>query len=139
MNPRMLALALVIPGLSACAASGSGSGGTVSAPAYRAPVVRTPTPRAMRDPQIDTSPGLDGVIGASETQLVGQFGTPRLNVWEGDARKLQFTGEPCVLDVFLYPTSQNPAPTATWVEARRASDGKDVDKGACVRALRGGR
>ncbi|MEZ5744718.1 MAG: hypothetical protein R3D89_14650 [Sphingomonadaceae bacterium] len=138
MNPRYLALALLVPSLSACVSSGSGA--TVSAPAYRAPTtVRAPTPQGARDPRLDTSPGLEGVIGASESQLVGQFGTPRLNVWEGDARKLQFSGTACVLDIFLYPTSQSPAPVATWVEARRASDGKDVDKSSCVRALRGGR
>ena len=36
-------------------------------------------------------------------------------------RKLQFAGERCVLDVFLYPLREGQEPVATYVEARRAS------------------
>ena len=81
-------------------------------------------------------PGLEGVIGADAESLQRMFGTARLNVWEGDARKLQFTGEACVLDVYLYPLRPGAKPTATYVDARRASDGLDVDRAACVAALR---
>lgn len=81
-------------------------------------------------------PGLEGVIGANASDLTRQFGQPRLDVWEGDARKLQFTGSACVLDIFLYPSARGRDPQATYVEARRASDGKDVDRAACVSALR---
>ena len=80
-------------------------------------------------------PGLEGIIGASRAQIVGQFGSPRLDVWEGDARKLQFTGTPCILDIYLYPTKQSSEPRATYVDARRR-DGRDVSKAACARALR---
>ncbi|MEO5586776.1 MAG: hypothetical protein ABIQ81_03680, partial [Novosphingobium sp.] len=62
-----------------------------------APPITPPTAR------IQTLPGVEGVIGATTTQLTREFGTPRLDVWEGDARKLQFSGTPCVLDVYLYP------------------------------------
>ncbi|MBW8785081.1 MAG: hypothetical protein JF593_10670, partial [Novosphingobium sp.] len=65
-----------------------------------------------------------------------QFGEARLDVWEGDARKLQFTGVPCVLDVYLYPVAPGREPQATYVDARRPSDGKDVDRAACIAALR---
>ena len=81
-------------------------------------------------------PGLEAVIGRDVTALANLFGAPRLNVKEGDAVKLQFTGPPCVLDVFLYPLRPGAQPSATHVEARRASDGADVDRAACVRALR---
>ena len=54
---------------------------------------------------------------------------------EGDARKLQFAGEPCVLDIYLYPLRPGAEPTATYVDARRTSDALDVDRAACVRAL----
>ena len=81
-------------------------------------------------------PGLEGVIGANAGDLTRQFGQPRLDVWEGDARKLQFTGSACVLDIYLYPSAQGRDPQATYVEARRASDGRDVDRAACVSALR---
>lgn len=81
-------------------------------------------------------PGLEGVIGADVEALQRTFGTARLDVWEGDARKLQFTGDACVLDVYLYPLQPGAQPTATYVDARRASDGLDVDRAACVAALR---
>lgn len=81
-------------------------------------------------------PGLEGVIGANVNELTRQFGTPRLDVWEGDARKLQFSGTACVLDIYLYPSAGGREPQATYVDARRASDGIDVDRAACVSALK---
>ncbi len=81
-------------------------------------------------------PGLEQVIRANARSLEAQFGTPQLNVREGDMRKLQFAGPACVLDIFLYPLAQGAQPVATWVEARRASDGAAVDRAACVAALR---
>ncbi|WP_420834960.1 hypothetical protein [Pelagerythrobacter marensis] len=81
-------------------------------------------------------PGLEGVIGADADALQRTFGTARLDVWEGDARKLQFSGEACVLDVYLYPLRPGAEPTATYVDTRRSSDGFDVDRAACVAALR---
>ena len=81
-------------------------------------------------------PGLEGVIGRDGTALANIFGPPRLEVKEGDAMKLQFSGQACVLDIYLYPLRPGAQPSATHVEARRASDGEDVDRAACVRALR---
>lgn len=81
-------------------------------------------------------PGLEGVVGVDAKALSRLFGPPRLDVVEGDARKLQFIGTACLLDVYLYPSSRSREPLATYVDARRASDGRDVDKGACVAALR---
>lgn len=122
--------------LSAC-----GTGSVTSAPrppkrTSAASGLRQPTRTAPRDPQVQSAPGLEEVIGATQNQLIREFGEPRLNVWEGDARKLQFTGTPCVLDIYLYPTSNSHEPRATYVDARRASDGQDVDRAACVAALR---
>lgn len=130
----LLILALV-PLLAACGgASGGGKVASASAkpapPPIRAPL-RAPPPRA----QVQMVPGLEGVIGVGASELSRQFGTARLDVWEGDARKLQFTGVPCVLDVYLYPPAQGRDPIATYVEARR-TDGREVDKVACVSALR---
>ena len=79
--------------------------------------------------------GLDSIIRREAGALERQFGTPRLNVREGDMRKLQFAGAACVLDVYLYPLRPGGDPVATWVEARRASDGAAVDRAACARAL----
>lgn len=101
-------------------------------PPTRPPVTRPAPPRA----QVLALPGLEGVIGSSGDDLVGRFGQPRLDVLEGDARKLQFVGPPCVLDIYLYPAAPGREPQATYVDARRPSDGKDVDRAACVAALR---
>ncbi|MGW8207066.1 MAG: hypothetical protein ACWGMY_08945, partial [Hyphomicrobiaceae bacterium] len=125
----------LVSALSACGPSG-GKVQSASAAAAPRPAIRQPVHRVPRDPQFQMMPGLEGVIGASEDQLVRQFGPARLDVWEGDARKLQFTGEPCILDIYLYPTSRSNEPLATYVDARRASDGQDVDRAACVRALK---
>ena len=134
-----LALALL---LSACV-----SGGKVTKPApapakvqrpVKKPAVRRAAPPAPPPkPRILTAPGLEGVIGATPDALIRQFGPARLDVWEGDARKLQFAGRTCVLDVFLYPaTPSSREVTATYVETRRASDGQDTDRAACVASLR---
>jgi hypothetical protein len=79
--------------------------------------------------------GLGNVIGADAEALVRQFGTPRLDIRDGDARKLQWSGTACILDAYLYPGDRGARPTATFVDARRG-DGRDVDRAACVAALR---
>lgn len=135
----LLAIALV-PLLAGCGNAASG-GGKVRSTAATAPVARPVVRQPVRQPPrgfaIQMIPGLEGVLGAASGDLVRQFGAARLDVWEGDARKLQFSGAACVLDVFLYPPEKGAQPLATYVDARRASDGKDVDKVACVAALRG--
>ena len=80
-------------------------------------------------------PGMEGVLEQNAASLTRRFGAPRLDVREGDARKLQFSSQACVLDVFLYPLRNGAEPVATHVEARRASDGQEVDRVACVQAL----
>ncbi|MFC0206278.1 hypothetical protein [Novosphingobium soli] len=132
------AAALLAMALAACT-GGGGSVASAPSPGKRikgVPTVRQPARTAPREAQVQMAPGLEGVVGASQGQLVQQFGAPRLDVWEGDARKLQFTGSACVLDIFLYPSASAREPHATYVEARRASDGQDVDRAACVAALR---
>ena len=95
-----------------------------------------PTASRFRRPEILRAAGLEGVLGAPAAALVRLFGTPRLDLHEGDMRKLQFAGEACVLDVFLYPLRSGAEAEATWVEARRRSDGLEVDRAACVAALK---
>ena len=123
--------------------------GCVSAPRPAAPLVsRPPPPQAAAGPVAAPSsqgfiaptvmrmPGLEAVIGADARRLAELFGPARLTVPEGDAVKLQFSGQACVLDVFLYPLRPGGQPAATHVEARRPSDGQDTDRAACVAALR---
>ena len=94
-----------------------------------------PTPAPFRAPTVQQVPGVEGLIQQNADSLIRQLGAPRLDVHEGDMRKLQFSGSACVLDVFLYPLTKGAEPVATYVEARRASDGQDVDKASCVQAL----
>ena len=94
-----------------------------------------PAPQGFVMPQVLHLPGLERVIEREGTALLNTFGPPRLDVRESDMRKLQFTGEACVLDVFLYPLRPGAEPVATHVEARRTSDGLDVDRAACIAAL----
>jgi len=95
-----------------------------------------PATGGFRTARVMNAAGLESVIGADTAALQRQFGAPRLDVWEGDARKLQFSGEACVLDVYLYPARPGATPTATYVDARRSSDGLDVDRAACAKALK---
>ncbi|MEN9684109.1 MAG: hypothetical protein RLZZ427_1860 [Pseudomonadota bacterium] len=146
LTPALATLALV------ALLSGCGDGGRVqsaaskparnrpTAPAAPKPAIAAAVRPAIRipppAPRRQVIPGLEGVIGATHDQLQAQFGNARLDVYEGDARKLQFVGERCVLDVFLYPPAPGREPQATYIEARRASDGLDVDDAACVNTLR---
>ncbi|MEQ1541662.1 MAG: hypothetical protein ABL926_05345 [Novosphingobium sp.] len=127
---------LLLPLLAAC----GGGGGTVQNAATRPPpkriTVRTPSTRPPPPAQVQMLPGLEGIIGATSADLVRQFGPARIDVIEGDAHKLQFVGTPCVLDIYLYPGAQGREPQATYVEARRASDGQEVDRISCIGALR---
>ena len=141
MIPRLLA-PLLLTGLAACTTIPQAGGGERPPPR---PSVQTQQPPAARPapppqigflaPQIQRVAGLERVIQRDAATLTRQFGTPRLDVREGDMRKLQFSSTACVLDVFLYPLQQGGEPVATWVDARRASDGQEVDRAACVAAL----
>lgn len=144
-----LALSLAACGTTAVPVTSTGGPATnTSATPRQTPTVRQPAPQPpparapirpageFRTPQVMQMPGLEGVIGATAGDLQRQFGNPRLDVYEGDARKLQFAGEACVLDVYLYPLREGAEPTATYVDARRSSDALDVDRASCVSVLK---
>jgi hypothetical protein len=135
---RFLAVLPVALALAACGEEDAATG--VASASTRPPPHRltTPLPRHAAPPaaHVLALPGLQGVIGATGAELTRQFGPARLDVIEGDARKLQFSGAPCVLDVYLYPGATGREPQATYVDARRMTDGRDVDRAACVAALR---
>lgn len=113
-------------------ASCTGGGGAPARPATPA------TPRGSSIvvvPEMMAPQGLEGVIGQEAAALTGRFGIPRLDVIEGDARKLQFAGTSCVLDIYLYPLRPGGAPVASHVEARLRQGGAAVDRGACIREV----
>ena len=86
-------------------------------------------------PEVMAPAGLEGVIGAPAAALTSRFGTPRIDLSEGDARKLQFSGPMCVVDIYLYPLAAAAEPTATHVEARLRQGGEAADPGACIREI----
>lgn len=137
MSPKFAVTLALLTLLAACTSTADPA---VRSPAAAArPVsapVRTPVRRTPPSAQVQALPGVEGVIGATRADLLRQFGAARLDVWEGDARKLQFAGQACVLDVFLYPKNAGAEPQASYVDARRPSDGRDVDRAACIAALR---
>lgn len=105
--------------------------GCVSAPSgpARPPAGVAATARPQR-----VVPG-DPVLGRTAAALIAAFGRPALDVREGSARKLQFSGAACVLDAYLYPPRSRGEPVVTHVDAR-LPDGRDMDRHACAAALR---
>jgi hypothetical protein len=70
-------------------------------------------------------------------ELVQRFGVPILQVREGVGLKLQFRGQACVLDTYLYPPAQGGgAERVTHVDARLRT-GADADQSSCIAALQG--
>ena len=143
---RLIAALLASMALAACVTSAPAPQPSPQpAPPQTRPPVAAPVPSTVpppppvagfRTPEIMRGPGLDGVVRERAPSLVRQFGQPRLDVAEGDMRKLQFAGEACVLDIYLYPLRPGTEPESTWLEARRSSDGAEVDLLACMQALR---
>jgi hypothetical protein len=109
---------------------------TVSYPTK--PKIKLDMPSRLPIPKIGnattTATGLDAVIGKEKSALIQMFGPPRLDIIEVKGRKLQFAGQQCVLDAYLYPEGRNNAEIVTHVDARR-SDGAEVDRGQCITAL----
>lgn len=73
------------------------------------------------------------MIGQNADGLVQLFGQPDADVREGTARKLQFAGQFCVLDAYLYPKGSD-EPRVTYLDAREP-DGSPIDRASCVSAL----
>ena len=120
----------LIVGLSALALSGC-VGGSASDRYVRG----DQTGSGFVSPRIQQGDGLGGVIGASARDLSNQFGDARIDLVEGDARKLQYAAPSCILDVYLYPLEAGGAPVATHVEARARQGGGAVDAGQCITAV----
>ena len=119
--------------LSACGGSTTGRQGPVTA--GRLPAANAHRGGALPAPAAVTGGGNAGeLLGRDAPTLTRMFGAPRLDVQEGAAHKLQFSGERCVLDAYLYAPRAGAAAVVTHVDAR-ALDGSDVDRAACITAL----
>jgi len=98
-----------------------------------APTVSVSQPVVIAS-QVVPQKGMENILGLTARQLEQTFGKARLDVREANGRKLQFNGKACIMDVYLYvPEGKNIA-VATHVDARR-SDGAEVDRSSCVKAL----
>ena len=77
----------------------------------------------------------NNLIGLSANELVEHFGTPRLQIRDGDGTKLQFATSGCILDAYLYPgQSGGGLPRVTYVDAYRR-DGRTVPPQDCAAAI----
>ena len=121
MNRVIAAASLAALGLSGCVSR------SVEAPPARAAA-------SVEASTSYTSSGLESVLGRSARIVTGLLGTPALDVREGPARKLQFLGPACVLDLYLYPPRAGGDPIVTHIDAR-LPDGRDMDRASCVAAL----
>ncbi len=120
----------IFAALATLALAGCVSG--ASAPPPRSgDTVSQPTRTTERPPADRTG----SIIGRTAAALVGLLGEPALDVREGPARKLQFSGQDCVLDAYLYPPRGRGEAVVTHVDAR-LPDGRDTDRNACLETLR---
>ncbi len=116
-----LTLSIIL--LSGCAAQ------TVVAPTI------SPTVPVNNDPTPLETKGLESILGLTAAQLERSFGKARLDVSEANGRKLQFSGDSCIMDAYLYVPDGKKTAVVTHIDARR-SNGAAVDRAACVEALR---
>jgi len=93
-----------------------------------APTVAEP----FRAPRAQPGGNAAGIMGADVRTLRARFGEPRIDLVEGDARKLQFASSDCVLDIFLYPLRDGGAPVATHVETRLRQGGEATSRARCI-------
>jgi hypothetical protein len=117
------------------AACGEG-GGEVARPA-RLPAPPIPVPARVTGPATPApvAASADSIRGQTARALVAQFGQPRIDLQEGPARKLQFAGAACVLDIYLYSPNGRGEAVATHFDTR-LRDGQPVNPASCVATLR---
>jgi hypothetical protein len=73
------------------------------------------------------------IMGMTADELVRRFGTPALQIREGNSLKLQFRSDQCVLDAYLYPTGNAPY-RVSYVDTRTRSL-NEIDQAICVASL----
>jgi hypothetical protein len=103
----------------------------VAACAPRPQQVSAPPPPAAPPPAEQQN----SLAGLTAQELVGRFGSPALQIREGNSLKLQFRGPRCVMDTYLYPSGSAGTLKVTHVDTRLPSGG-DIDQAACIFALR---
>ena len=92
-----------------------------------------PTPAPQQPAEVTPVQRQTALVGMTTSELVGHFGKPALQVREGTSLKLQFRGQRCVLDAYLYP-AHDAVLRVSYVDTR-APSGVDMDQAACISAL----
>ena len=99
--------------------------------ATRPPETPTPQqPAVQPQPEAPTS-----LTGLTAQDLIARFGSPQLQIREGNSMKLQFRSQECILDAYLYPSGNSGTLKVTHVDTRRPS-GADIPQAACTFSLR---
>jgi len=97
---------------------------------------RPQQPPAPVPPVVEIQPKQqNSLAGLTAQELVGRYGTPALQIREGNSLKLQFRGRRCVMDAYLYPSGSSGTLKVTHVDTRLPSGG-DIDQAACIFSLR---
>ena len=71
------------------------------------------------------------LLGLDAGRLTQMLGTPRLDIRESTARKLQFASGRCVIDAYLYAPARGKEAVVTHVDARTPA-GADTDAASCA-------
>lgn len=92
------------------------------------------SPRPVAVPQARQSlHGRGQIVGLTAEELVARFGTPALQISEGNSLKLQFRRGQCVLDAYLYPSGHSSYEVA-YVDSRTPALAR-VDQAFCISSL----
>ena len=92
------------------------------------------TPKQAAPEQVQESPHTRGSLeGMTADDLVRRFGTPALQIREGNSLKLQFRNPQCALDAYLYPNGTQ-AYRVTYVDTRTRALAR-IDQAVCIRSL----
>ncbi len=74
------------------------------------------------------------MLGRTEKSLRAQYGDPRLDIREGEGRKMQYLTKKCVVDIYLFPPSAGKEAQVVHIDARDDA-GRDLDRDGCVQQL----
>jgi len=99
-------------------------------------MARAPQPEPVKPPPVVETPQVrSNLIGMSAGELIQRMGQPALQVREGPGLKLQFRGRSCILDAYLYPSTEGTgAERVTHVDTR-LENGNDTSQPACIASL----
>ena len=79
---------------------------------------------------------LSDLLGLTAGELVQRFGSPALQIREGQGIKLQYRGA-CVLDAYLYAQPGRAGPERVTHVDTRLRSGADANQATCIASLQG--